>query len=186
MTYLRHSFTSAAVAAALLASLSLPSQAQDTATAPAAVPATALTSPMSPEHRAQHHREKRVDHAAHKQKRLDRLKTELQLSAQQQDAWTQYLAALQTDKAATRMDRQAFAKLTTPQRVDAVNERHAQRAAQLKQRGDATKAFYAQLNAQQQQSFDKASLHMLHGKHARQHGHPGHKNQRAVPATPAQ
>jgi len=45
-------------------------------------------------------------------------------------------------------------KLTTPQRIDLIEQRRAERIGQMNQRMDATKAFYAQLTPEQQRLFD--------------------------------
>ena len=109
------------------------------------------------------------------------------------------------DRDARKAERDAFAKMSTPQRIDAMEKRHAEMAAHMKARGDATKAFYAQLNPAQQKTFDAEAARRFehrgergghghgprgergeHGKHPGhgRHGQPG-PDGKAVPAAPA-
>ena len=111
----------------------------------------------------------------HRAQRLAALKDKLQLSAQQQGAWTSYTTALQPpampkpeDRAARRAE---FEKLTTPERIDRMQARQAERSAMFAKRADATKAFYAQLTPAQQKTFDAESLRMG----PRGHGPRGHR-----------
>jgi periplasmic protein CpxP/Spy len=67
-----------------------------------------------------------------------------------------------------------FARMTTPERIDRMKQMRAQRQQQMDQRLDATKAFYAALNAQQQRTFDEQSLDLLKGGR-RGHGRGGHR-----------
>ena len=107
--------------------------------------------------------------------RLDKLKAELNLSAAQTGAWDSYLAAMKPAERPARMERGDFAKLTTPERIDKMRELRTQRHADMDRRGDATKAFYAQLNADQQKTFDKTSQRM-HGHAGPRHGHAHHRH----------
>lgn len=111
----------------------------------------------------------------HRAQRLTALKDKLQLSAQQQSAWTSYTSAVQPpappkpeDRAARRAE---FEKLTTPERIDRMQARHAERSAMFAKRADATKAFYAQLTPAQQKTFDAEGAHFG----PRGHGHHRHR-----------
>ncbi|QXZ08742.1 Spy/CpxP family protein refolding chaperone [Comamonas sp. Y33R10-2] len=182
MTRFRQTITGAAVATALLASLSLPSFAQTTA--PAEQPTAAQ---KAPEHRKHHHGEKRGgDRMEHMQKRMAKLKADLKLTSAQESAWTTYTNAIKPAERPARGDREAFAKLSTPERIDKMREMRAKRNAQMDSRADATKAFYAQLNAEQQKTFDSASLRM-HKRHGDHRGHHGGKpgQERPAPAPTA-
>ena len=115
--------------------------------------------------------EKMAKHAA-------ALKAKLNLSATQEGAWSTYLAAMQpaADMAA-RMDPKnrekmhaEWAGLTTPQRIDKMNEMKVKRDAEMAKRGDATKTFYAALSPDQQKVFDSHTLR--HGRGGA-HGEPG-------------
>ncbi len=59
-----------------------------------------------------------------------------------------------------RLDRQAMQKLTTPERIDRMRALRAQRDAAMDARADAIKTFYAQLQPEQQKTFDRMSEHM--------------------------
>ena len=181
MTRFRQTLTGAAVATALLASLSMPSFAQTAA--PAADQATATQA--APGH--QHHRgDKRGDRMEHMKKRMEKLKTDLKLTPAQQGAWTSYTEAMKPGERPARGDREAFAKLTTPERIDKMREMRAKRNAEMDRRADATKAFYAQLNADQQKTFDAATLrmHRDHGQRFHRHhgGKPGQERPAPAPA----
>ena len=124
--------------------------------------------------KAQH---KRMDPAqrmermqAHRAKRLAALKEKLKLSAAQESAWTTFTAASQPPAGVRpqRMDRAEFAKLTTPERLERMQARQAERSAMFAKRAEATKAFYAALTPEQQKTFDAETVH------AGMHGHRGH------------
>jgi hypothetical protein len=57
--------------------------------------------------------------------------------------------------------------MSTPERIDRMRQMRAQRAAEMDRKGDATKAFYAQLTPPQQRAFDEISMRFFgrHGKH---------------------
>lgn len=179
-TTFRRTLASAAAATALLASFALPSYAQ---TAAPAAPAAAT----APKHdRAMH---KHGDRMEHMQQRIAKLKADLKLTPAQETAWNTYAATFKPGERPQRMEREDFAKLTTPQRIDKMREMRAQRAADADRRGEATKAFYAQLDASQQKTFDAATLHKGHpGHHGMDHGpRHDHKSGQARPApAPAQ
>lgn len=164
-----------AIVTAMLAALAVPAFAQTTsADAPAAsAPAAGKRHGPSPEQRQ-----------AHWEKRLQTLKTALQLNASQEAAWTTYTTAIQPQRPAPgeRPDRQAFANMTTPERIDAMqalhNKRHAEMQARMEQRNQATKTFYAALNAEQQKTFDAETLKMHGGPRGH---HPGGKRQGPKP-----
>ena len=122
----------------------------------------------------------------HMKKRMEKLKTDLKLTPAQAGAWTTYTEAIKPGERPAPGDREAFAKLTTPQRIDKMREMRAKRDAEMDRRADATKAFYAQLNAEQQKTFDAASLRM-HKPHGHHHGHHGGKpgQERPAPAPAA-
>ena len=177
MTRFRQTLTGAVVATALLASLSMPSFAQTSA--PAADQPTATQA--APGH--QHHRgDKRGDRMEHMKKRMEKLKTDLKLTPAQQGAWTTYTEAMKPGERPARGDREAFAKLSTPERIDKMREMRAKRNAEMDRRADATKAFYAQLIAEQQKTFDAATLRMHRDHGQRFGGHRGGKPGQERPA----
>lgn len=116
--------------------------------------------------------EKMREHmAARHQQRLTDLKTQLQLQPQQDAAWKTFADAMQPPtQPGVRLDRVSMEKLSTPERIDQMLAMQEQRAAEMKKRSEATKAFYANLNVEQKKTFDKVSGHWMG-----QHGHPmGH------------
>ncbi|MFT4193979.1 Spy/CpxP family protein refolding chaperone [Ottowia sp.] len=120
--------------------------------------------------------------AEHRARRLAELKARLKLTPAQEGAWASFTAALQPPAQPARppLQRGEFAKLTTPQRIDLMAQRQAERATRMQQRGDATKAFYAQLTPEQQKTFDEQA--MRHGPREGRGG-PGHgKGHRHGPA----
>ena len=106
--------------------------------------------------------------------RMADLKAQLKITPAQEGAWTAYTAAMQppanAQRRGPRMDRAEFNKLTTPQRIDRMEQFAAERQAQMKQRGEAVKAFYAQLTPEQQKLYDDRAMRGGKGKR----GGPGH------------
>ena len=146
--------------------------------APAAAVAQADTTAAP---KAQH---KRMDPAQrmermkeHRAKRLAALKDKLKLTGAQESAWTTYTAANQPPAGPRpqRMDRAEFAKLTTPQRLERMQTRQAERSAMFAKRADATKTFYAALTPEQQKTFDAETVHAGGHGHRGHRGHQGHE-----------
>jgi hypothetical protein len=102
-------------------------------------------------------------------KRLGELKQKLAISSAQEGAWSAWTTALQPAPR-QRADRAEFAALTTPERIDRMRAVRAERNAAMDKRMDATKNFYAALNAEQKKTFDAESLRFLAGG-KRGHGH---------------
>lgn len=111
--------------------------------------------------------------------REGQLKAALKLTPAQEAAWTRYTTAHQPPKQATPPDRDAWAKLTTPQRLDQMQAKKAERDAHMAQVVDATRALYAALDAEQQKVFDSqapmAGMDMG-GKHRGERGMRGHEH----------
>ena len=115
--------------------------------------------------------------------RMAELKTQLQITPAQEGAWSAYAAAMQppadAQRRGPRMERGEFDKLTTPQRIDRMQQFSAERQARMQQRGDAIKSFYAQLTPAQQKIYDERAMrsHRGEGKRGgpgmRHHGGPG-------------
>ncbi|MBC5782585.1 Spy/CpxP family protein refolding chaperone [Ramlibacter sp. USB13] len=104
--------------------------------------------------------------------RLGELKQKLAITPAQEGAWSTWTANLQPTPH-QRPDRAEIARLTTPERIDRMRALRAERNAAMDKRMDATKTFYAQLNAEQKKTFDAESLRFLGGKGGRGHGHHG-------------
>ena len=110
-------------------------------------------------------------------KHLNELKGKLQLQASQDAAWATFAQAMQPPaKPLQRPDRATLEKLTTPERIDQMMALKAQRDEHMRQRAEATKAFYAALNADQKKTFDvETARFMKHGMDQGMHqGHPMH------------
>jgi periplasmic protein CpxP/Spy len=103
-------------------------------------------------------------------KRMAALKEKLKLAPAQAAAWQAFADAekfKQPDPGVDRVAmREAFAKMNTPQRLDAMLEKSDQRHVQMVARVAAVKTFYAQLTPEQQAVFDaEAPLGGGHGRH---------------------
>ena len=111
----------------------------------------------------------------HMQERMARhaadLKGKLQLTPEQEGAWTRYLDALKPAAPTARPDRAEFERLSTPERLDKLRELRRQRDAGFDRREAATRSFYAGLNATQQKVFDEQTASLL----LRRHHHEGRR-----------
>jgi fructosamine-3-kinase len=108
---------------------------------------------------------------------LARLKAALAITPEQESAWSQFEAAMQPPaKPQPSGERGDWAKLTTPERIDRMEQRMADRQQRVKQMGDAVKALYAQLTPQQQKTLDQHAMHFAeeHAKHGRFGWHGKH------------
>ena len=105
-------------------------------------------------------------------RRMERLKRILQITPQQEAAWNAWASAMRP-MARPRPNREEFARLSTPERIDRLRQLRATRMAEMDRRGDATKAFYGQLTPAQQKAFDEISMRFLRGGrgHGGHHGH---------------
>lgn len=114
---------------------------------------------VRPEQMREHMRERMAErHAKH----LAELKTKLKLDASQEPAWKTFADSMQPPATLLALpDRTAMAKLSTPERIDQMQALHAQRDAEMKKRGDATKTFYASLNAEQKKTFDDETARFM-------------------------
>ncbi len=153
--------------ASLLASLGFAALAQ--------TPPSPEGGPGHPAPQARHEHWGRHDPARMQErmaKRLAELKDKLKITPAQEGAWTAFTTALKPPATRpARPDRAEFEKLTTPERIDRLQTLHAQRDAEMRQRAEATKAFYAALNPEQQQVFDAEFLRLLsRARHGRHHG----------------
>lgn len=99
-----------------------------------------------------------MDPARHQQRmerHLAELKKDLKITAEQEGAWNQFAGAMKPPAPPARAEREAIAKLSTPERIDRMREMRQQRAAQADQRDAAVKTFYASLTAEQKKRFDE-------------------------------
>lgn len=112
------------------------------------------------------------------ERRLAALKLKLAVSTAQEGAWTAWTTAMKPAPR-QRIDRNEIEKMTTPERIDRMRAVRTARTAEMDRRGQATKVFYAALNADQQKVFDglrfmKGGKHGKRGGQRHQHGHGGH------------
>lgn len=166
------------VLAGIMAAASVAAVAQ---TAAPAAPAAASAQSQPGPH-AGHHGKNRHD-PAKMQARIAQhqaeLKAKLKLTPAQEGAWTAFTASMQPPVHGARPDRAAmkaeFDKLTTPERIDRMRALRTQRMAEMNaamdKRGDATKTFYAALNADQQKVFDSQRMGRGGKGHGGHHGH---------------
>lgn len=147
------------VTCALLAGIGAAAIAQQApATAPAAGPQA---------HGQRHDPAKKAERAA---ERLADLKQKLQVTQQQEPAWSNFATAMQPPANVQRPDREAITRMATPDRIDHMRALRERRNAEMDRRADATKAFYGQLSAEQKKTFDAESARMFqrgghHGRH---------------------
>ena len=111
------------------------------------------------------HHERMIQYA---EKRQAELKAKLHLTAAQEPAWNNFVQAMKppAKPMGQPLDREALAKLPTPERIEKMNAQHeanfAAMQTHMKQRGEATKQFYAQLTAEQQKVFDAETVPRSH------------------------
>jgi hypothetical protein len=100
---------------------------------------------------------------------LQELKLKLQLSAEQEPAWTAFASAMTAQPPYSRPDMAQLALLPTPERIERMKalreQRQAQINARMDQRAQAARSFYDLLQAQQKKVFDEET-----GKHLAQRG----------------
>lgn len=178
MAIFQRTLTATAAAATVFAALALPVWAQAPATPAAAAATTSMAA--EPAHgKAQGHHQHRghESHGKRMTEKAAKLQAALQLTDAQQAGWTTFREALQP-MPRKPFDRESFAKLTTPERIDKMRQMRSERNAQAERRAEATKAFYATLTPAQQKTFDAQTLH--HGMHS-----GGHHGKHHAPAASA-
>ena len=123
----------------------------------------------------EHMREHMKEHMASRHARhLSELKAKLKLDPQQEASWKTFADSMQMPAGqAPQIDHAALAKMNTPERIDQMQAQHARLESQMKQRGEATKAFYAHLNAEQKKTFDAETARFM-GGHEGRHMHAMH------------
>jgi hypothetical protein len=152
------------IATALMASLTGLALAQNT-TAPNDTP------------RADRMQKMRSQKAERHSQHLTDLKSKLNLQAAQEPAWNSFTQSMQHPARMDQPERAKFEKMTTPERLDQLQTVKLERDARMQKRNDATRAFYATLNADQKQVFDQETARMMKGsgmhgmKHQGGHGH---------------
>ena len=109
------------------------------------------------------------------------MKAKLKITADQEGAWTNFTAAMKPSASSMdhqRPDHVQMDKLTTPERIDKMHSLRAQHMsdmnAAMDKRDDATKTFYAVLNAEQKKLFDVEHAHMSGRRGEHRHGDGRH------------
>lgn len=153
--------------ATMLAATGLTAVAQ---TSPAPAPAGASAPAHGPRGGERHFDPARMQ--ARIDKKFADLKVKLQVTPQQEGAWNAFVAGTRPklDQPRPKFDRAEFDKLTTPQRIDRMQEMQSRRAAEMTRRAEAVKTFYAALNPAQQKAFDVISRDFGHRHFGRHHG----------------
>ncbi|MBC7215136.1 MAG: Spy/CpxP family protein refolding chaperone [Burkholderiaceae bacterium] len=162
---------------ALLGTLALPVFAQPATPAPGPAAAPAADTPRA--QRMRDWQERREQHFA---QRAAALKEALKLTPEQEPAWQDFMNAMQHRPQHARLDMNPdeFTKLSTPERLDRMRALRTQHIAEMDQRAEAIKAFYAKLSPQQQKTFDAQFMpHQgMMGPHDK---HPGRAGMRGGP-----
>lgn len=121
-------------------------------------------------------RERKSEHMAErrseqKEKHLADLRASLKLTPAQTPAWDAYVAAIQApQRDQTKREagqREDWAQLKTPQRLDRMRALRQEHEAAMTRREDATRTFYAALNPEQQATFDARTASPFHGQERR-------------------
>jgi len=116
--------------------------------------------------------ERRARMEQHMAERLEFFKFKLKVTPAQEGAWNTWAGAMKPSaNRPQRPDRAEFERMTTPERIDRMRALRAARQAENDRRMDATKTFYATLNADQKKTFDAASLKMLQHRGGGRGGH---------------
>lgn len=149
--------------------------------APASAPAATSNPKAAPDgpraHRGERggeHRGERGNPAERMAKYQARLHDKLKLTAAQEPAWATFTAANAPKKPAGdwKAKREAFAKLSAPQRMEQWIALSKERIAGQESRLASLKTFYAVLTPEQQKVFDNS---VPGGKHGGMRGHHGHR-----------
>ncbi len=118
--------------------------------------------------------------------RLAEFKVKLKITPAQEAAWTTYTDAIKpkprlTPQTSMAASHEELSKLPTPERLDRMRALHAERVAdmtaRMDQRAQATKTFYAVLNADQKKVFDAQFDRAFRGHGAHRMGPMGGQHQ---------
>ena len=108
--------------------------------------------------------------------RTANLKAKLKIEPAQEAAWSAWSATMKPPagmREAMAKNHEAMNGLSTPERIDRMKALRARRDAEMDKRAEATKTFYAQLNADQKGVFDSMPMMGARtGGHGQ--GHEGH------------
>lgn len=161
------------VTAALLATLVGGAMAQTPSPAPSGGPAAQRMHMHGQGDKQGHGRMDPAKRQEWANKRLGELKLKLQITPAQEGAWNAFAAAHQPPATPMmRPDREAMARMTTPERIDQMRAMRTQRNAEMDRRLEATKSFYAALTPDQRKLFDEQTGRFAQ-RGSRHGGHQG-------------
>jgi protein CpxP len=135
-----------------------------------AVPADA-TVPGKPQPASE--QPKKCDRWKEKEKRLETLKSDLKLKANQEAAWTEWVGKIKGDHKGweeKRKNVESWANLPAPDRMEKMLAFSKEHIAREEARLAATKIFYATLSPEQRQIFDKGFNFEHHGRFGKEGG----------------
>lgn len=110
---------------------------------------------------------KKCDRCEGEEKRLETLKSDLKLNANQEAAWTEWVGKMKGDHAGweeKRKNEESWASLPAPERMEKMLAFSKEHIARQEVRLAATKAFYATLSPEQRKTFDKDFNFEHHGR----------------------
>ena len=110
---------------------------------------------------------KKCDRWEGKEKRLETLKTDLKLSANQEAAWTEWVSKIKGDRKDWKENREhaeSWANLPAPERMEKMLAFSKEHIAKQEARLAATKTFYATLSPEQRLILDKGFKFEHHGR----------------------
>lgn len=131
--------------------------------------------------------------------RMARLKEQLKITPEQEAAWRAFVVRMAPQVPATPPSREAlrerreqWRQLSTPQRLQRLDEAKAKRDERMAQRHEAIRSLYANLTEEQRKIFDQrvalagfGQPHMAKGHRLGAHGHrPHHRLNRGPDAVP--
>jgi len=110
---------------------------------------------------------KKCDRWEGEENRLETLKSNLKLNANQEAAWTEWVGKIKGDYAGweeKRKNEESWASLPAPDRMEKMLAFSKEHIARQEVRLAATKTFYAILSPEQRQTFDKGFNFEHHGR----------------------
>lgn len=94
-------------------------------------------------------------HGEFHEKHMAKLHDALKLSASQEGGWKNFTQEIKPEERGPAFDREAMAKLSTPERLDRMLEKSRERQQKMESHVQAIKTFYTTLNPEQRKVFDE-------------------------------
>jgi len=134
------------------------------------------------------HKNWQARHAAHMQKRLEKFKSELKITSQQESAWGGYVKAVKAmHPPHGKMHGPAPGSSPAPKMFKAMANRASVHADHARDLAAAVSTLYQQLSSSQQSEFDqhfeRMRARMHHHFKRMRHGSPGHHRAPPAPAS---